>query len=312
MSNPRCPLCGEATTELVLLAPDFRMGQERPHAVWRCARCDVGITASAWDAQARADAYARGYAPHDARVRAATGLRGRMAASIRQGFGYAQELAWPLPWWLMRALARVRAWTWQPPPPPAGRLLDVGCGSGVYGASLIRLGWQVDGVEPDAHAAELARAHGLNVQANSIEQAVLPRAAYDVVTLWHSLEHTSNPVAVLRKLHAALRPQGLLMVEVPNMAGWGAGFMGPYWYHWDLPRHRLHFTPSSLRRAMERAGYEDVRVQYVPNPHGLAGGLRYRFGWRSAFWLAAGWFFGLSAALFHRADVIRAQGRRAF
>jgi len=185
----------------------------------------------------------------------------------------------------------------------------VGCGSGVYGASLLRLGWQVDGIEPDARAASLARASGLNVQVCGIEQAELPEARYDAITLWHSLEHFQNPVAALRKLRPALRPAGQIFVEVPNRAGWGARLAGGYWYHWDLPRHRVHFSPSSLRRALERAGFEDVRVQNLPNPHGLAGALRYRFGWRSPVWLAVGWLFGLTAALFGSGDVIRAQAR---
>ena len=306
MSNPRCPICGRATTELLVFAPDYRMGDARRHAVWRCPHCDVGVTASAWDERARAAAYAGDYLPYQTISRPATGMRGRLAASIRTGFDYPGPDALPLPSFLARALARVRSWTWTPPPPPPGRLLDVGCGGGAYGASLIRLGWRVDGVEPDARAADLARRQGLAVQTAGVEDAQLPQAAYDVITLWHSLEHFSNPVGALQKLRPSLRDAGLLLVEVPNRAGWGAKLTGEYWYHWDLPRHRVHFTPASLRLTLERAGFRVVRVQHIPNPHGLAGALRYRFGWRKRFILAAGWLFGLTAACFHRGDVIRA------
>ena len=307
MSNPRCPICGRATTELLVFAPDYRLGDARRHAVWLCSHCDVGVTASVWDESVRAAAYAGDYTPYQTLSRPATGWRGRMAATLRAGFGYPGPDALPLLRFLARALARVRGWTWQPPPPPPGHLLDVGCGSGAYGASLIRLGWRVDGIEPDARAAALARQQGVAVQQASAEDAILPADAYDAITLWHSLEHLSNPVAALQKLRPSLRDDGLLLVEVPNRAGWGARLLGEYWYHWDLPRHRVHFTPASLRLTLERAGFHVDRVQHIPNPHGLAGGLGYRFGWKkSRATLAMGWLFGLSAALFHRGDVIRA------
>ncbi len=306
MSNPRCPLCGRATTRLLIFAPDYRTGDARRHGVWLCPHCDVGVTASAWDDQIRSRAYDQGYEPHLTRSRPAAGLRSRVAATIRAGFGYPQPHALPLPDALARLLARIRGWTWHPPTPPPGRLLDVGCGSGAYGASLIRLGWRVDGVEPDARAAALARQQGVNVQTARAEDAKLPRAAYDVITLWHSLEHMENPLAALRNLRSALKPEGLLLVEVPNRAGWGAALTCEYWYHWDLPRHRVHFTPASLSLALAEAGFHVHRMQHIPNPHGLAGALNYRFGRRNALTLALGWLFGTTAAFFHRGDVIRA------
>jgi SAM-dependent methyltransferase len=155
----------------------------------------------------------------------------------------------------------------------------------------------------------------VTVQQTAAEEALLSDDAYDVITLWHSLEHLNNPVAVLQKLRPSLRDHGLLLVEVPNRAGWGAKLTGEYWYHWDLPRHRLHFTPASLRLILEQTGFRVEQVQHVPNPHGLAGALAYRFGRpglaRNRLVLALGWLFGLAAALFRRGDVIRATARPA-
>ena len=311
MSNPRCPICGRATTRLLISAPDYRMDDARRYPVWGCPHCGAGVTATAmWGEAQRRAAYAGDYEPHQAVSRPAQGWRGRLAATARAGFGYPQPEALSLPPLLTRWLARVRGWTWTPPPPPPGRLLDVGCGGGAYGASLIRLGWRVDGIEPDARAAALARRQGVRVQQTRVEQASLSEKAYDVITLWHALEHLDSPVAALRKLRGALREDGLLMVEVPNRAGWGARVLGPFWYHWDLPRHRVHFTPESLRLALETAGFQVERLEHIPNPHGLAGGLAYRFGRpglaRHPILLALGWGFGLAAALARRGDVIRA------
>lgn len=139
--------------------------------------------------------------------------------------------------------------------------------------------------------------------------AVLPAAVYDAVTLWHSLEHLDDPLAALRHLRPALRPGGILLVEVPNAAGWAARGSGAYWLHLDLPRHRFHFTPASLRLLLKKAGFEGATIEPIPNPHGLAGALAYRWGrrWRwSAASLALGWLIGLTAALARRADVMRA------
>ncbi len=314
MSNPRCPICGHATTELVIAAPDFRLGRVTPrYPVWACPHCGAGVTATTlWDDAARAAAYEGDYEPHRLISQPAQGWRGRLAATIRASWGYPQDDALPLPGFLVRPLRWMRSWTWMPPPPPPGRLLDVGCGSGAYGASLIRLGWQVDGVEPDPQAAALARAQGLRVQNVPIEAAELPPNAYHVITMWHVLEHVSSPVAVLRRLRPALREDGLLWVEVPNRASWGARCLGPTWYHWDLPRHRVHFAPHSLKLALEQGGFRVLSIQHIPNPHGLAHGLAYRLhraSWgRHPLFQAMGWGFGLTAALFHGADVIRAVG----
>ena len=311
MSNPRCPICGRATTRLLVAPPDFRRGDPRRFPIWACPHCGAGVTAIAMGGEVpREEAYPSGYEPHQAVSRPAGGWRGRLAATIRAGFGYPHPGALALPGLLARGLARVRAWTWMPPPPPPGRLLDVGCGSGAYGASLIRLGWEVDGIEPDARAAALARSHGVQVQQTRVEDAILKEAHYDAITLWHALEHLDAPLAALRKLHVALKPGGMLIVEVPNRSGLGARLWGEFWYHWDVPRHRVHFTPESLRLALEETGFRVARLAHVPNPHGLAGGLAYRFGrWRLArhpIILALGWVFGVLAALFRRGDVIRA------
>jgi len=314
MSNPRCPICGRATTQLLVTAPDYRLGDARRYPVWACPHCGAGVTATAmWGEAQRRAAYAGDYEPHRVVSRPARGWRARLAAAVRAGFGYPQPEALPLPSFLARWLARVRGWTWMPPPPPPGRLLDVGCGSGAYGASLIRLGWRVDGVEPDAGAAARARMQGVRVQQTGVEEADLPEEAYDVITLWHALEHMDAPVAALRRLRRALREDGLLIVEVPNRAGWGARVLGEFWYHWDLPRHRVHFTPASLRLALEEAGFQVEGLDHIPNPHGLAGGLAYQFGRpglaRHPILLALGWLFGLAAAFVCRGEVIRARAR---
>lgn len=300
-----CSLCGGSLAP-TLPSPDRRPGEGAEHEVWRCPTCGLGQTWPAIAPAALAAAYPSGYACYHQSSRPASGRRGRLVRSLLAAQGYSQPDALPLPRPLARALSRVRGWTWQPPPPPPGRLLDVGCGSGAYGASLIRLGWRVDGIEIDAGAATRASQAGLNVQTGAAETAALPAAAYDAITLWHTLEHLSEPLAALRRLRPALRPGGRLWVEVPNADGWAARATGAGWRHLDLPRHRFHFTPTSLRLILDLSGFDLLRLEHIPNPYGLAGAPACCQGQsRRRAALLLGWVLGLGAAVVGRADVIR-------
>lgn len=96
--------------------------------------------------------------------------------------------------------------------------LDVGTGGGEFAYLLQTLGHDVQGVEPNKGYAEYAiREYGLAIQVGFIQEAVLPNNAFDVITLWHVLEHTEDPYAVLAKLHTLLKPTGILVIEVPNI-----------------------------------------------------------------------------------------------
>ena len=309
MSPRSCPLCHSQSIQLAFTAPDFRFEGHTRYQVWRCLHCGLGFTQPPLSNSELAIAYPQDYDPHLQVSTPASGLRHRLAATILRSYGYAQPAAIPLPAFIARPLANIRSWVWLPPPAPPDNLLDVGCGSGAYGASLLRLGWRVDGVEPDQAAAERARQAGLQVQACSIQEVELPNAKYNVITFWHVLEHLNDPIAALRRVHPALRADGILLIEVPNWSGMVARLTDQYWFHLDLPRHRLHFTPASLAQTLYQAGFKITRLQHIPNPHGLAGALDYRWNRRQSHRarpaLALGWLFGILAALLKRSDVIR-------
>ena len=305
-----CPLCHSTSIQLALTAPDYRFGDRfgsrEQHRVWRCLHCGLGFTQPPLSDPELAVAYPPDYDPYQPKDHQPSVFHQRLAATLLRTYGYDQPAAFPLPAFLARPLALIRGWVWSPPPAPPGRLLDVGCGSGAYGARLQSLGWRVDGVELDPPAAERARQAGLQVQTCSILDAELPAAKYDVVTCWHVLEHLDDPVAALRHLRPTLAADGVVLLEVPNWSGLVARLTGRTWFHLDLPRHRLHFTPASLTLALEQAGFRIVRLQHIPNPHGLAGAIAYRRSReRTRPALALGWSVGILTALFKQADVIR-------
>jgi 2-polyprenyl-3-methyl-5-hydroxy-6-metoxy-1,4-benzoquinol methylase len=114
------------------------------------------------------------------------------------------------------ALARLRAI--EPYLRPAARVLDVGAGGGEFAYLLQSRGHDVLGVEPNrGYADYAAREYGLRIERGFIDDVALPPESFDVITIWHVLEHTEDPAAVLARLRSALKPDGVLIVEVPNV-----------------------------------------------------------------------------------------------
>ena len=134
----------------------------------------------------------------------------------------------------------------------AGRLLDFGCGDGGFLAAARAVGWGTTGVEmsPDD-----ARAKGLDV-VERVEDAAGP---FDVITLWHSLEHVRSPRQCLESLVPLLAPGGHVLIAVPNRASWQAQLFGANWFHIDVPRHLSHFTPLAMTRLLAATGLEVAR-----------------------------------------------------
>jgi SAM-dependent methyltransferase len=141
---------------------------------------------------------------------------------------------------------------------------------------LIGRGWRVDGLDPSEAACERARARGVDARAGTIDSAELPAGAYRAVLFNHSLEHVPDPVGALRRARATLEPGGAVAVSAPNFDCWARRRFGGAWFHLDLPRHRVHFTESSLRGALERAGFRAERVWTTTSPSGLAASIQYR------------------------------------
>jgi SAM-dependent methyltransferase len=166
---------------------------------------------------------------------------------------------------------------------PAGRALDVGCGRGDLGAALIARGWEVTGVEPSADACEYARGRGIDARRGGVADAGLEAGAYHAAILQHSLEHLTDPVSDLRRVAAALRPGGLLLVTVPHFGGWQRRRFGSRWYHLDLPRHRVHFGPTALRTAIEGAGLRLDRLDTSTSTVGLPATIQYALAGRCLF-----------------------------
>jgi len=144
---------------------------------------------------------------------------------------------------------RVRLLTQHAPRP--GNLLDIGCGDGSFLLGARKAGWAVSGTEIGG-AAELSKATGLTVH-DSLES--VDNGRFDVVTMWHTLEHFRDPFATVDSARKKLAPGGLFIVAVPDANGLQAALFGKSWFHFDVPRHLFHFDRSSLSTMMKRASF---------------------------------------------------------
>jgi SAM-dependent methyltransferase len=144
---------------------------------------------------------------------------------------------------------------------PAGRVLDVGCGAGGALVALARVGkWEVCGLELDVAAARRAAAQGFNVRQGDLVDTDFEPGSFDLIRMGHVIEHVRDPIATLRRAWALLKPGGTLFGETPNIDCWDFRLFGRYWGALHFPRHIALFTPETITRACEQAGFEGVRI----------------------------------------------------
>lgn len=142
-----------------------------------------------------------------------------------------------------------------------GRLLDVGCYSGIFLEQAHAAGWEVCGVEPSAWAAALARQKGFTVFEGAFSAAAdeLP-APFDAVTIWDVIEHLPDPLADLRHAFDMLKPGGVLALSTMDTSSLFARLAGRRW-PWYMRMHLVYFTRESMRRMLEAAGFEVLAIE---------------------------------------------------
>jgi 2-polyprenyl-3-methyl-5-hydroxy-6-metoxy-1,4-benzoquinol methylase len=156
--------------------------------------------------------------------------------------------------WLLDNLYNYRATQIEQHQQP-GKVLDIGCGRGLLLHKLRQRGWTPMGTELSEEAASYARDRlGLPVTTQMVEDVNFPDDEFDLVILWHVLEHVHSPRAMLKEVARILKPGGTLLVAVPNFGSLESRWSKTGWFHLDVPRHLTHFTRSTLAQALNDAG----------------------------------------------------------
>ena len=164
--------------------------------------------------------------------------------------GYADYLGDETRW---LATWRRRFDTLAPHLPPPARALDVGAAAGFASRVLVERGWSVRAIEP-SETARAALCAGLGPEVlvgHTLEDAGLEPASFELVTLFDVLEHLPDPLAALARARALLAQGGRLVIETQDVESRAARVLGRRWHHYKHAEHLLHFSPATLRRALE-------------------------------------------------------------
>ncbi|NJY61480.1 class I SAM-dependent methyltransferase [Salinimicrobium sp. CDJ15-81-2] len=133
-----------------------------------------------------------------------------------------------------------------------GRILDIGAGTGDFLVAAKNAGWETLGLEPNLGARKLAAKKGVEL----IEDIYsLPDSHFDVITMWHVLEHVPDLDWQLKELDRILKPDGLLVIAVPNYKSYDAQKYKEHWAAYDVPRHLYHFSPEAMRKIFQQKGF---------------------------------------------------------
>jgi SAM-dependent methyltransferase len=238
-----CDWCGCYDTELIFEGPDRLMGLAGQFRMVRCRQC--GLLRQdphlAWESLK--SYYPPEYSPHVGLVREEQSILRRL--DRRYGM-----------WKQLRVIEQFLK---------SGRLLDVGCGTGVFLEEMQRSGsWQLAGIEPAEEAAAYARKElGIPVSEGRFSDIEYPAATFDVITMWNVLEHLENPISDLKRAHHLLSNNGLLVFAIPSVESWAAKIFGRFWVGWDLPRHLYLFPLPELRPLLGKLGFQIVAVRCI-------------------------------------------------
>jgi len=142
-----------------------------------------------------------------------------------------------------------------------GKILDYGCGTGDFLRLFKNHGWDCKGLEQD----EDTRAYASTKQGFEIGKPTdiekMQPDSYDVITLWHVLEHIHDINTKLNQFENLLKPSGVLVIAVPNADSFDARHYGKYWAAYDVPRHLYHFSQNTLEQLLKKHQLEIIATK---------------------------------------------------
>lgn len=136
-----------------------------------------------------------------------------------------------------------------------GKLLDIGCGVGDFLFQVKKNHWEIMGIEPSEDAKIIAESRLGFCPLSPDDYKTLPDASFDVITLWHVLEHVDDLHFQTSEITRLLKPGGRLITALPNFQSFDCQYFNDKWAAWDVPRHLQHFSPGTLQKLFVSQGF---------------------------------------------------------
>jgi len=147
---------------------------------------------------------------------------------------------------------------------PGAKILDGGCSTGEF-LAVLKDQYVVEGFEPEPEAARWASDRfGLTVHTGNLQAVSFQNDGFDLVTLWHVLEHMPELTQDVNRIHKLLRPGGKFLIAVPNVGSFDAKIYKKNWVALDAPRHLWHFTLPSILALAKSTGFKIVSTGMLP------------------------------------------------
>jgi len=138
-----------------------------------------------------------------------------------------------------------------------GRILDIGAGVGDFLSVAKHDGWETIGIEPSDKAKTIAKNKGVSFVENLSE---LESNSFDVITMWHVLEHVPDLENQIKELKRLIKSNGTVIIAVPNFKSFDASYYGKYWAAYDVPIHLWHFSKTAIKKLFAKENLELVKV----------------------------------------------------
>ncbi len=241
MKTISCNFCGQQNNKVIIQGPDLLLDLPGDFRLVKCSNCGLIYQNPQLSFEELIKHYPDNYLPY----RSDDGESQQSVLSrISQNHG------------LQRQCQRIINKR-----PIPGSLLDVGCATGFFLKAMSEKGWEVKGVEPSAYASEYAREKlGLNVQTGILSD-LDTHEKFDVITLWDVLEHVHDPLTTLQEVRQLIKPNGLVVISLPNPSGIEARLFGNYWVGWERPRHLFLFTPELIQDYLEKTDFSFLTIE---------------------------------------------------
>ena len=238
-----CPICGSHELQLDLHLKDHSISGEE-FDIFSCGNCGFRFTQNAPSEQEIAPYYqSEDYISHSNTKKGFVNRAYHIVRNIMLGRKHK----------LVKRLTQGK------------RLLDMGCGTGYFLNYMKENGYNVKGVEIDEGARNFGQQQfGVDIVAPDEMMTGSTDEVFDVITLWHVLEHIYELDAYVTRLKELLHDDGHLIIAVPNRSSVDASHYGPFWAAYDVPIHLWHFTPDTLTRLAEKHGLELIEINSLP------------------------------------------------